>query len=1459
MRRVWLFPALLLAGWLFFVQATATAGDPPDPAGRATGSRDSVVAWPTAQPADLGHAGRTMPRAHIHPALRRALAETADDAYLAIIVEWSRGPDVLAAAEAGAETDRLARRRQAISALQASREQGAAALDSFLTAAAAIGQARDVRAFWISPVIALQARPGLILELAGRGDVAALRLDAPIRLQPPTFEPTAAAPTVAATAWNLAMIRADLATSALGLDGTGVVVANLDTGVDWQHPALLTRYRGYRERGPAVHRGNWHVSTNEPYLYPGDGSGHGTHTMGTIVGDDGAGNRVGVAPGARWIAVKLFTNDGLTYESWIHDAFEWIMAPEGDPALAPDVVNNSWGSDNGANDIFRPDLNALRAAGILPVFAAGNNGPGAGSVGSPGSYPEALTVGAVAVDFAIGSFSGRGPSPWDEIKPEVVAPGVQVLSAFPGGGWALGTGTSMAAPHVTGLAALLRGAFPQATVNELEGLIQTTARPLGEDVPNNDSGWGLIDAYAAGLRVTVHGELVGRALRADGAGIGYAQLTATPHDPAGSVIVTTADASGAFTVALRPGLYDVMGQAFGFAPTASGGIVIVAGERRQITLTLPTLPAGSVFGRVTDAMTAAPLSATITVDATPARTQTDPNTGLYSLALPEGAWTLRFAADAHRIVRQAVTVTAAVGQEHNAALPAAPTILLVDSGSWYYGSQAAYFTDALESLGYGAVVWPIRTLLGGSGQPGAPPDLRALRPYDIVIWSAPFDSPGVVDAAGALYAYLLGGGRLLLSGQDVAFFDGGGSALDPPRAYFFDEWGLRWQAEDQPAPLIGAAGGPLAAMTITLNTADSARNQLHPDQVEILNALRTQPLLTGRAGQIGGAVTGVCRRYRAAWLGFGLEGVGPRADRIAALGRLLDWLQAAPAPYGLRLEPADGLRIAAAGATITHTLYVTNTGAHADTLDVSLIGGPWPATLVLPEDGAMAMAGSFGLPSCADASVALQIAIPGDAAVNVRAVYTLTLRSRADPTLVQTATVTVKTPAPILLVADERWYHHQARYAAALDALELPYDLFETGGSSTPPTATLQSYALAVWTTGYDWYDPISQRDETRLAAFLDGGGRLLLAGQDILDTAGLDEFVRQRLGVQAATLTVTTTEVMGLAGGPLGDGLGPWRLSYPFTNWSDAVTPGPTAQAALQDQRQLIVGVVNGAANWRTAFFSFPLEALDAVARQTLIGRTLLWLSPLGESRLEAPPFAVEGSRIPVTLTLGLAADAPRAGLRARLPLPPGVTIVPGSLIGPWELNTTGDALEWRGTLAVGVSARLRADLALPAPLPDGAAIPLRAYLYAGAGLTVTADAPVFVDVPWLVAHEIATPARLEPGETAYYTITVQNVGPLATTARLTDTLPAALKLVAGSAWASRGAVTATATRIRWSDVLAAGEQAQIGFRGAITPPQPGARVADRAEITDDRGRRIVTWAAIVVPARVYLPVVWK
>ncbi|HNB54622.1 MAG TPA: S8 family serine peptidase, partial [Anaerolineales bacterium] len=279
---------------------------------------------------------------YVHPALAKALLTTPADEYLPVVIEWPRSPNLLQALRPG---DKLAQREQVIATLQNDTREKTASLMAFLQSQTSLQQAKTPRAFWISPIIILQARPALIQQLTQRTDISSLRLDEAMTLEPITYTEMTDANFLQPDdmLWNLETVHVGLTEQALGLDGTGVVVANLDSGVDWMHPALMTHYRGYRPGGLSIHYGNWHVSTNEEYTYPGDGNGHGTHTMGTIVGDDGQGMRTGVAPGAKWIAVKMFTNNGVTYESWVHDAFEWIIAPEGDPALAPDVLNNSWG------------------------------------------------------------------------------------------------------------------------------------------------------------------------------------------------------------------------------------------------------------------------------------------------------------------------------------------------------------------------------------------------------------------------------------------------------------------------------------------------------------------------------------------------------------------------------------------------------------------------------------------------------------------------------------------------------------------------------------------------------------------------------------------------------------------------------------------------------------------------------------------------------------------------------------------------------------------------------------------------------------------------------------------------------------------------------------------------------------------------------------------------------------
>jgi subtilisin family serine protease len=328
--------------------------------------------------------------------------------------------------------------------------------------------------------------------------------------------------------WNVQKIRAD-SVWALGYTGQGVVIGGQDTGYDWDHPALINQYRGWNGSS-ADHNYNWHDAIhtgsntvcppNSPV--PCDDNSHGTHTMGTMVGDDGAGNQIGMAPGARWIGCRNM-NQGDGTPATYAECFQWFLAPTDlaganpDPARAPHVVNNSWGCPPSegctAPDILRTVVENVRAAGIVVVASAGNSGSTCFTVADPPAiYDAAFTVGSTTSSDTASSFSSRGPVTVDgsgRLKPDLAAPGSSIRSSTLGGGYGLSSGTSMASPHAAGVVALIVAAEPRLAgrVDAIERILRDTAVPLtaaqdcgafpGSAVPNAVFGAGRLDALAA--------------------------------------------------------------------------------------------------------------------------------------------------------------------------------------------------------------------------------------------------------------------------------------------------------------------------------------------------------------------------------------------------------------------------------------------------------------------------------------------------------------------------------------------------------------------------------------------------------------------------------------------------------------------------------------------------------------------------------------------------------------------------------------------------------------------------------------------------------------------------------------------------------------------------------------------------------------------------------------------------
>jgi subtilisin family serine protease len=313
-------------------------------------------------------------------------------------------------------------------------------------------------------------------------------------------------------AWGVDEIDADRVWEELGVTGEGVVVGIADSGVDWTHPALQDSYLG----ADGDHTYTW-FDPWEGTTEPTDAGGHGTHTTGTVLGNNG----IGVAPDAEWIACRNLARN-LGDPAYYLDCMQFLLAPfpadgdpftEGDPSRGADLTSNSWGCppEEGCDGLTLPiAINHLHDAGQLFVVSAGNEGPQCGTVDSPAIAEDALTVGAVDPSGRIASFSSRGPALLDDsgrIKPDVAAPGVNVLSSRPGGDYGVASGTSMAGPHVAGLAALMWSANPEligdvdATVQIIEGTAIYEAAPdlcgAAEPDDNNLYGHGRIDALDA--------------------------------------------------------------------------------------------------------------------------------------------------------------------------------------------------------------------------------------------------------------------------------------------------------------------------------------------------------------------------------------------------------------------------------------------------------------------------------------------------------------------------------------------------------------------------------------------------------------------------------------------------------------------------------------------------------------------------------------------------------------------------------------------------------------------------------------------------------------------------------------------------------------------------------------------------------------------------------------------------
>lgn len=433
-------------------------------------------------------------------------------------------------------------------------------------------QGRSYRSFWAANMIVADVDRVLLMKVAERADVARIDSNHQTRwIEEPEIANRKVAVSSPATAnaiqWGVTNVNAPSVWSQ-GFTGQGIVIGGLDTGIRWTHDAIKGKYRGWNGSS-ANHNYNWwdavHVSNTfcaASTTVPCDDDGHGTHTIGTVVGDDGAGNQIGVAPGAKWIGCRNM-NQGNGTPATYTECFQFMIAPTNsagaaaDPSLRPHILNNSWacppseGCTTGTE--LETIINNTQAAGIFVSFSAGNSGPGCDTVSTPGAfYDGAFSVGAFNENNLLASFSSRGPSTFSGysprlMKPNLSAPGVSVRSALETSdtAYAALSGTSMASPHVAGVVALLWSARPLLVrdIAATRALLQSTANPSlmvtsvqtcggipTSQIPNNSFGYGRVDALAAVNRAPINtsATVSGRVLSPSGAPLRNVRVIITP-------------------------------------------------------------------------------------------------------------------------------------------------------------------------------------------------------------------------------------------------------------------------------------------------------------------------------------------------------------------------------------------------------------------------------------------------------------------------------------------------------------------------------------------------------------------------------------------------------------------------------------------------------------------------------------------------------------------------------------------------------------------------------------------------------------------------------------------------------------------------------------------------------------------------------------------------------------------
>lgn len=784
-----------------------------------------------------------------------------------------------------------------------------AGLMNYLNMADVQKRVNVVRPFWIDNIVLVQATKDVILELAARDDVQEVFDNYTLTLPPKPDKPDGPQQSpMQVPLWDsLTKIGAKQVWTSYGLTGAGVRVGGLDTGVDIAHPDIAGKMITNNPADPTYPGGWAEFDGNGAKVVgsvPHDSDQHGTHTTGTMIGGSASGYAIGVAPDAN-LMHGLVIPGGSGSFGQVAAGMEWIIDPDDNPMTddGAQVVNMSLGATGTYTQMVAPTDNMV-AAGVFPSFSIGNSGPGASTTGSPGNVPSAYGVGATNLNDVIASFSSRGPVTWNYppyvgtwIKPDISAPGVDIFSSVPGGSWEYSgwSGTSMAAPHLSGTVALMLQANPSLTVDMAKQILAETAIDLGTAGMDNDYGWGRVNAFAAvSAALAGVGTLNGTVYSSVGGTLEGVQVRVVDT---GQKVKT--NASGAYTMKVVAGDHTIEYSKFGYE-TFSVMVTIVADVTTTQDATLTQLPSGTIAGFVTDVDTGGGVAADITVrlgGSDVAWTSTDPMTGAYSVVLPIGSYDLIFdpVFPYPMTTRTDVEVYNGMTTTLNVAMNAAQVLIVDDDGGDAY---QMYYEAAVQAAG--------RSYLTVT----TPPTAAEMAMFESVVWFTGDDYTTTLTTTdqAEIAAFLDGGGRLFISGQDIGF--------DIYTAPFYGNYLRAGYVQDDVnlGGVIGDAANPVGfGFTFNIKGGSGAGNQSYPSEVNPLGGAQTafvyDPAVpaassmlykmggeVGANGIVGSGTAGLTYdgAYKLVYFAFGFEAVDDGMTRGALMGRILDWLQGYP-------------------------------------------------------------------------------------------------------------------------------------------------------------------------------------------------------------------------------------------------------------------------------------------------------------------------------------------------------------------------------------------------------------------------------------------------------------------------------------------------------------------------------------------------------------------------------------